>query len=138
MSGHIFFKERWYGFDDAIYACARLLEILSNDPRDSAEIFAELPDSISTPELSMSLPEGKNIELVERLIANGNMPGAELIKIDGVRAEFQHGWGLMRASNTMPAVIFRFEADDVNGLKHVQDVFKQELLKIDPELELPF
>lgn len=138
MSGHIFFKERWYGFDDAIYACARLLEILSNDSRSSAEIFAELPDSISTPELTMSLPEGKNIELVENLIANGDMPGAKLIKIDGVRAEFEHGWGLMRASNTMPAVIFRFEADDINGLKYVQDVFKQELLKIDPELKLPF
>lgn len=138
MSGHVFFKERWYGFDDAIYACARLLEILSNDPRSSAEIFAELPDSMSTPELSMSLPEGKGIELVERLIADGDMLGAKIIKIDGIRAEFEHGWGLMRASNTMPAVIFRFEADDINGLKYVQDVFRQELLKIDPELKLPF
>ncbi len=138
MSGHIFFKERWYGFDDAIYACARLLEILSNDSRSSAEVFAELPDSISTPELSMSVPEGKNVELVQKLIANGDIPGAKLIKIDGVRAEFQHGWGLMRASNTMPAVIFRFEADDINGLKHVQDMFRQELLKIDSELKLPF
>jgi phosphomannomutase/phosphoglucomutase len=138
MSGHLFFKERWYGFDDAIYACARLLEILSNDPRDSAEIFAELPDSMSTPELSMSLPEGKSVELVEKLIANGDMLGAKIIKIDGIRAEFEHGWGLMRASNTMPAAIFRFEADDINGLKYVQDVFRQELLKIDPELKLPF
>jgi phosphomannomutase/phosphoglucomutase len=138
MSGHLFFKERWYGFDDAIYACARLLEILSNDPRSSAEIFAELPDSMSTPELSMSLPEGKSVELVEQLIANGDMLGAKIIKIDGIRAEFEHGWGLMRASNTMPAAIFRFEADDINGLKYVQDVFKQELLKIDPELKLPF
>lgn len=138
MSGHLFFKERWYGFDDAIYACARLLEILSNDPRSSAEVFAELPDSMSTPELSMSLPEGKSIELVEKLIANGDMLGAKIIKIDGIRAEFEHGWGLMRASNTMPAVTFRFEADDINGLKYVQDLFKQELLKIDPELKLPF
>lgn len=138
MSGHIFFKERWYGFDDGIYACARLIEILSADSRSSAEVFAELPESISTPELSMSTLEGKNVELVEKLIANGDMPGAKLIKIDGLRAEFQHGWGLVRASNTMPAVIFRFEADDVNGLKHVQDMFRQELLKIDPELKLPF
>ncbi len=138
MSGHIFFKERWYGFDDGIYACARLLEILSGDSRSSAEVFAELPESISTPELSMSTAEGKNFELVEKMIANGDMPGAKLIKIDGLRAEFQHGWGLMRASNTMPAVIFRFEADDVNGMKHVQDIFRQELLKIDPELKPPF
>ncbi len=138
MSGHIFFKERWYGFDDGIYACARLLEILSDDSRSPAEVFAELPESISTPELSMTTAEGRNVELVEKLIANGDMQGAKLIKIDGVRAEFQHGWGLMRASNTMPAVIFRFEADDINGLKYVQDVFRQELLKIDPELKLPF
>ena len=138
MSGHIFFKERWYGFDDGIYACARLLEILAADSRSSAEVFAELPDSISTPELSMSTAEGENVALVEKLIESGNMPGAKIINIDGVRAEFQHGWGLMRASNTMPAVIFRFEADDINGLEHVKDLFKQELLKIDPELKLPF
>lgn len=138
MSGHIFFKERWYGFDDGIYACARLLEILSADSRSSAEVFAELPDSISTPELSMSTAEGENVALVEKLVASGEMPGAKMINIDGVRAEFQHGWGLMRASNTMPAVIFRFEADDINGLEHVKDLFRQELLKIDPELKLPF
>jgi len=138
MSGHIFFKERWYGFDDGIYACARLLEILAADSRSSAEVFAELPDSISTPELSMPTAEGENVALVEKLIASGEMPGAKMINIDGVRAEFQHGWGLMRASNTMPAVIFRFEADDINGLEHVKDLFRQELLKIDPELKLPF
>ncbi len=138
MSGHMFFRERWYGFDDAVYASARLLEILSNDSRSSAEIFAELPDSMNTPELSMSLPEGKSVELVDKLIANGDMPGAKIVKIDGIRAEFEHGWGLMRASNTMPALVFRFEADDIDGLKYVQDVFKQELLKIDPELKLPF
>ncbi len=138
MSGHIFFKERWYGFDDGIYSCARLLEILAADPRSSAEIFAELPEGISTPELNMPTREGQNVELVDKLIAAGNMPGAKMIKIDGLRAEFQHGWGLMRASNTMPAVVFRFEADDVNGLKQVKDTFRQALLKIDPGLKLPF
>jgi len=138
LSGHIIFKERWYGFDDGIYACARLLEILASDPRSSAEIFAELPESVSTPELSMLMQEGENVDLIEKLAADGAMPGAKLIKIDGIRAEFERGWGLARASNTMPAVIFRFEADDMNGLKQVQDLFREKLLKIDQELKLPF
>jgi len=138
LSGHIFFKERWYGFDDGLYACARLLEILAADPRSSAEIFSDLPESVSTPELSMAMPEGENIELVAMFAENGDMQGAKLIKIDGIRAEFEHGWGLVRASNTMPAVTFRFEAEDLNGLKQVQAVFREQLLKINPELKLPF
>ncbi len=138
LSGHIFFQERWYGFDDGMYACARLLEILAADPRSSAEVFAELPEGCSTPELSMLLPEGKNLELMEKLTASGAMPGAKLIQIDGIRAEFEHGWGVVRASNTMPAVIFRFEAEDAAGLQRVQELFRQRLLSIDPNLKLPF
>ena len=138
LSGHIFFKERWYGFDDGMYACARLLEILSADPRSPAEVFAELPEGFSTPELSMTLPEGKNFELMEKLQASDGIPGAKLIQIDGIRAEFEYGWGLVRASNTMPAVIFRFEAEDAKGLKRLQEVFRQRLLSIDQNLKLPF
>ncbi|MEJ2528906.1 MAG: phosphomannomutase/phosphoglucomutase [Gammaproteobacteria bacterium] len=138
LSGHLFFKERWYGFDDGMYACARLLEIISADPRSSAELFAELPEGFSTPELTMMLPEGKNTELMEQLRASDGMPGAKLIQIDGIRAEFEHGWGLVRASNTMPAVIFRFEAEDAAGLKRLQELFRQRLLSIDPNLKLPF
>ncbi len=138
LSGHIFFKERWYGFDDGMYACARLLEILAADPRSSAEVFAELPEGFSTPELSMMLPEGKNMELMEKLAAGEGMPGAKMIQIDGIRAEFEHGWGLVRASNTMPAIIFRFETEDAAGLQRVQETFRQWLLSIDPNLKLPF
>ena len=138
LSGHIFFKERWYGFDDGLYACARLLEILAADPRSSAEVFADLPESVSTPELSMAMQEGENVELIKKMMASGGMQGAKLIQIDGIRAEFEYGWGLVRASNTMPAVIFRFEAEDEKGMKRVQDVFRQQLLSIDPGLDLPF
>ncbi len=138
LSGHIFFKERWYGFDDGLYACARLLEMLAADPRSSAEVFAELPEGFSTPELSMAMPEGANVELIEKLAASGAIQGAKLIQIDGIRAEFEHGWGLVRASNTLPAVTFRFEAEDAAGLKRVQDVFRQRLLSVDPDLKLPF
>ncbi len=138
LSGHIFFKERWYGFDDGLYACARLLELLAADSRSSAEIFAELPESVSTPELSLVMQEGANVEIMDRLLVNADMQGAKLIRIDGVRAEFEHGWGLVRASNTMPALTFRFEAEDMSGLERVQAVFREQLLKIDPELKLPF
>ncbi len=138
LSGHIFFKERWYGFDDGLYACVRLLEILAADPRSSAEIFLDLPESVSTPELSMSMQEGENVELVAKLAGSGGMQGAKLINIDGIRAEFEYGWGLMRASNTMPAVVFRFEAEDELGLHRLQEVFRKQLLDINPDLELPF
>lgn len=138
FSGHIFFKERWYGFDDGLYACARLLEILAADPRSSAEIFAELPEGFSTPELALAMQEGESVKLMERLVASGGIPGAKLIQIDGIRAEFEYGWGLVRVSNTLPAIIFRFEAEDAAGLKRVQDAFRQRLLSVDPGLTLPF
>jgi phosphomannomutase / phosphoglucomutase len=138
LSGHIFFKERWYGFDDGLYACARLLEILAADPRSSAEVFADLPEGVSTPELTMALQEDEGAQLVSRLAETGDLQGAKIINIDGVRAEFEYGWGLVRASNTMPALTFRFEAEDMNGLKRVQEIFREQLLAIDPELQLPF
>jgi phosphomannomutase/phosphoglucomutase len=138
MSGHIFFQERWYGFDDGIYAAARLLEILSTDSRSSAEIFAELPESPSTPELSMPLAEDAKFTLLRKLRADGGIPGAKLITIDGIRAEFEHGWGLVRPSNTAPAVVFRFEAEDETELRRIQQLFRERLLAIDPELKPPF
>ncbi len=138
MSGHIFFQERWYGFDDGIYAAARLLEILSTDSRSSAEIFAELPESPSTPELNMSLAEDAKFALLRKLRADGGIPGAKLVTIDGIRAEFEHGWGLIRPSNTTPSVVFRFEAEDEAELKRIQQLFRERLLAIDPNLKLPF
>lgn len=139
MSGHIFFKERWYGFDDALYACARLLEILSGDTRSSAEVFAELPDSPSTPELIMPMAEGAHLALVAQLKKLPEFPDeVKRIKVDGLRVEFQDGWGLVRASNTQPAVTFRFEADDVSALERIQELFRQQLSQVDPQLSLPF
>ena len=138
MSGHIFFKERWYGFDDAIYTCARLLEIISLDGRNTAEIFAELPDSVNTPELTLSVEEGTQYKLIENLKENADFPDAQVIDIDGLRIEFSTAWGLVRASNTTPSLVFRFEADDSESLKEVQNIFRDFLLRVDPDLNLPF
>ncbi len=139
MSGHIFFKERWYGFDDALYGCARLLEILSMDARSSAEVFAVLPDSVNTPELHMAVAEGDKFGLMQRIIEQARFPeDARRTTIDGLRVEIEEGWGLVRASNTSPALIFRFEADDAPGLEKIQGLFREQLLEIDPQLKLPF
>ncbi len=139
MSGHIFFKERWYGFDDALYACARLLEILSIDMRSSEEVFAELPVHTSTPELFMDMPEGDHHELVKKIVNLARFKkSAKLITIDGLRAEFDNGWGLVRPSNTIPAVTFRFEAINKTELNEIQEEFRQLLKKIDPDLNVPF
>ncbi len=138
MSGHIFFKERWYGFDDALYACARLLEVLAQDPRASSEVFGDLPESVSTPELNVSMAEGEHYRLMQQLIGSAHFPGAKLITIDGLRAEFPDGWGLVRASNTTPVLVLRFEADDAEALRRIQDEFRKQLLALAPGLSLPF
>jgi len=138
MSGHIFYKERWFGFDDALYAAARLLEILASEPRPSANVFADLPESVSTPELNVATAEGEHFQLMQRLLASARFGGARLITIDGLRVEFEDGWGLVRASNTTPCLVLRFEAEDAEGLRRIQDEFRQQLLDLDPGLNLPF
>jgi phosphomannomutase/phosphoglucomutase len=138
MSGHIYFKERWYGFDDALYAGARLLEVLSAEGLGSAELFAQLPESASTPELSMATAEGENFALVSQFAELGPFADAKLVTIDGLRAEFSDGWGLVRASNTAPAVTFRFEADSPQAIERIQELFRDRFAAIDPSLELPF
>jgi len=138
LTGHIFFSERWFGFDDGLYSSARLLEVLSAEGASSAEVFAQLPESVTTPALSMPAVEGAGRELVDRLVERGHFPDAKLITIDGIRAEFGDGWGLVRASNTSPAVVFRFEADDEAVMARIQALFRQQLLAIDPALQLPF
>jgi phosphomannomutase/phosphoglucomutase len=101
MSGHIFFKERWYGFDDALYTAARLLEILSQDSRLPDEVFAALPDAVSTPELKLELAHfGEHYELMEKIRETFHFEGAKVVTIDGIRADFEEGWGLVRPSNT--------------------------------------
>lgn len=138
MSGHIFFQERWYGFDDAIYAGIRMIEILSNAAESSAEVFAQLPDSISTPELGVLLKEGENQAIMAKLTAFAEFADARITNIDGLRVDFLEGWGLVRASNTLPALTFRFEADSEKALEHIQQQFKEQILQVEPDLKLPF
>lgn len=125
MSGHIFFKERWYGFDDALYTGARLLEILSKTDKTCAEIFAGLPDSINTPEINIHFDkQGKQFEAMDRLAKTADFPDAEITTIDGVRVDYDNGWGLVRPSNTTPCLVLRFEADDQQTLDSIQTTFK--------------
>ncbi|MBI4192822.1 MAG: phosphomannomutase/phosphoglucomutase [Betaproteobacteria bacterium] len=138
MSGHIFFKERWYGFDDGLYAGARLLEILSRVANPSAALNA-LPDAVSTPELQIKLQEGENFALIERLQREARFEGArEIIRIDGVRVEYADGFGLARPSNTTPVVVLRFEADTSEALKRIQQDFRRAILALKPDAALPF
>ena len=139
MSGHIFFKERWYGFDDALYTGARLLEILSQDDRTPTEVFASLPDAVSTPELKLEVEkDGENFVLMEKVRANFQFEGATISTIDGIRADFEDGWGLVRPSNTTPCLVIRFEADSQMALECIQTAFRQQFLAIDHTLNLPF
>jgi phosphomannomutase/phosphoglucomutase len=138
MSGHIFFNDRWFGFDDALYTAARLIEILSEDTRTSAEVFAELPDSINTPELNVMLKEGENFELIERLKQVVAFSGAEVTTLDGIRVDYPDGFGLVRASNTTPALVIRFEADTQESLARIQQQFRQMIKTANPDLVLPF
>jgi phosphomannomutase/phosphoglucomutase len=138
MSGHFFFKERWYGFDCGIYSAARMLEILAADERDPAEVLNELPDSISTPELKCEMNEGENHAFVAEMQEKARFADARLTTIDGVRADFADGWGLVRASNTTPILVLRFEADNEEALQRIKDVFRQQMLAINGKLVLPF
>ena len=138
MSGHFFFKERWYGFDDGLYAGARLLEILSRE-RDPGAVLEALPDAISTPELHMKLAEGENYALMDKLKAGARFEGArEVIAIDGLRVEYADGFGLARPSNTTPVVVLRFEADNVAALKRIQEDFRLAILSVKRDAKLPF
>lgn len=138
MSGHIFFKERWYGFDDGLYSGARLLEILAAHPDPSAVLEA-LPQAVSTPEIKLETAEGEQFKLVAELQRRGEFSGAqEIVTIDGVRVEYADGFGLARSSNTTPVVVLRFEADDQAALERIQHQFREQIRRIAPEAELPF
>ncbi len=138
MSGHIFFKERWYGFDDALYSAARLLEIVSRDPRKVSEIFGEIPDSVNTPELGVKFAEGEHHKFMSAFVDTAKFDGATLTTIDGLRADFDDGWGLVRASNTTPSLVIRFEADSQSALERIQDSFRTAMQAVDSDLDLPF
>jgi phosphomannomutase / phosphoglucomutase len=138
MSGHIFFNDRWFGFDDALYAAARLLQILSEDQRSSSDVFADFPDSINTPELNVELAEGENVTFIEKLFASANFTGGKITDIDGMRLDFADGWGLVRASNTTPSLVIRFEADNKVAMENIQAQFRQLMLEVKPDIKLPF
>jgi phosphomannomutase/phosphoglucomutase len=138
MSGHTFFGERWYGFDDGLYTGARLLEILSRSANPSAVLNA-LPDARSTPELNLACAEGEQHALIAKLQQTADFPGAtDVIRIDGLRVEYPDGFGLARASNTTPMVVLRFEADTDAALARIQEAFRRVLLAVKPGASLPF
>jgi phosphomannomutase / phosphoglucomutase len=140
MSGHIFFKERWYGFDDAQYTACRLLELLANDPleRTPTEVFSAIPDRINTPEIVVEMNEAKSHNFIQKLTAEAQFSGAEITTIDGIRADYPNGWGLVRASNTIPGLTLRFEADTEEAMQQIQQQFKKQMLQIEPTLALTF
>ncbi|MEX0448995.1 phosphomannomutase/phosphoglucomutase [Spiribacter sp. 221] len=125
MSGHLFFNDRWYGFDDAIYAAARLLEILAGDGRQASEIFGELPEPVSTPEIRLDLEEGQPHQLMNALMGQAEaFDDARITTIDGLRMDFDDGWGLVRASNTQPCLVMRFEGVDEEALGRIRERFE--------------
>lgn len=138
MSGHLFFKDRWFGFDDALYSACRLLEIVSSSPKSVSEQFAAIPNSVNTPEIKISIVDDEKFIFMQRFSEQANFPDAQRITIDGLRVEFSHGWGLIRASNTTPCLVARFEAQDVASLSAIQALFKTQLHEVDDRLVIPF
>ncbi len=138
MSGHFFFAERWYGFDDGIYAAARLLEILATSGYTPDEVFDALPDGISTPEIKVEAPDGDPHAFVARFLSSAHFEGARLSTIDGLRVDWPDGWGLVRASNTTPVLVMRFDADSNAAMARIQQAFREQLLAVQPGMTLPF
>lgn len=138
MSGHAFFSERWFGFDDGIYTGARLLEILSKEYQSAHEVFAAIPNSVNTPELNMVLTEESKWIFMKEFIQHAHFEEAAISDIDGLRADFCDGFGLVRVSNTTPNLVLRFEADNQQALQRIQHQFRQIFKKVDANCELPF
>jgi len=138
MSGHIFFKERWYGFDDGLYSAARMLELLSKKTGTTSEIFAQLPDSFNTPEIQVNFDEGEHYKFMEKFKTTADFGDADISTIDGMRVTWDKGWGLIRPSNTTPCLVLRFEADDEQTLQQVQASFRQQMLATDSSIQLTF
>ncbi len=138
MSGHIFFNDRWEGFDDGIYAAARLCEILSKEDATPGQIFDAIPDTVNTPEIKIDLKEGESSKIVDALVHSVVFEDAEVSLIDGLRVDFEDGFGLVRASNTTPSLIMRFESTDHTTLHSIIDRFQNELKKIRSDLGIPY
>ncbi|WP_417567224.1 phosphomannomutase/phosphoglucomutase [Marinobacter sp.] len=138
MSGHIFFGERWYGFDDGLYSAARLLEILGIEDRHSDEVFEEFPEDISTPEINLEVTESSKFDIITRLGEVGDFGDGNISTIDGIRVDYADGWGLCRASNTTPVLVLRFEAETEDALDRIKAVFREQLRKAAPDLVADF
>lgn len=136
MSGHIFFNDQWYGFDDGHYSAFRLIEIMKNSQSSLSSIFQELPKAFSTPEMNIDVDEGKKFKIVEDFITNSDFGDGEKNTVDGLRVNFKDGWGLLRASNTTPKLVLRFEAKSHARLKEIQDMFLVQLKKIDESINI--
>lgn len=138
MSGHIFFKERWFGFDDGLYSAARMAEILSKHNESSSVVFSKLPDSCNTPELQIQFEEGEHYKFMEKFKQTASFKNADINTIDGLRVNYPDCWGLVRPSNTTPCLVLRFEADNESKLEEIQNIFRKQLLSVDSNLDLPF
>ena len=136
MSGHIFFNDQWYGFDDGHYSAFRLIEIMKNSQSSLSSIFQELPKAFSTPEMNIDVDEDKKFKIVEGFITNSDFGDGEKNTVDGLRVNFKDGWGLLRASNTTPKLVLRFEAKSHARLKEIQDMFLVQLKKIDESINI--
>lgn len=139
MSGHIFFNERWYGFDDGLYTASRMLELVSKQEHASSIFFKQIPSCPCTPEINIPLEkEEQQYSFMKDFSENAQFPDATITDIDGIRADYPYGWGLLRASNTTPSLVARFEADSESQLLNIKKEFKQQILKIDSEIDVPF
>jgi phosphomannomutase len=138
MSGHIFFGNRWYGFDDALYSACRLLEIMSASTQTLSALFDSIPNSANTPEIKIPVTDEKKFDFMKRFIAEAQFPDAKRVLIDGLRVEFSNGWGLVRASNTTPCLVARFEAESEASLQAIQLLFRAQLQTVDKSLDIPF
>ncbi len=138
MSGHIFFNDRWYGFDDGLYSAARLLEILSTDSKTVDEVFAEYPEMVSTPEINIPVDDESKFDILSILVSLGEFGDGNKTDIDGVRVDYKDGWGLVRASNTTANLVTRFEAKSEERLEEIKAIFKQQILKVQSDLDIPF
>jgi phosphomannomutase/phosphoglucomutase len=138
MSGHIFFKERWYGFDDALYTGARLLEIVAKQSLPVSQLFDQFPKMAATPEINVPMADELKFDFVSRLQQEATFNNANINTIDGLRVSFPEGWGLVRCSNTTPCLVLRFEAQTEAALKNIQQLFKEQMLRFNPDLDLTF
>jgi phosphomannomutase/phosphoglucomutase len=139
LSGHIYFRDRWYGFDDSLYVSARLLELLSHQMDSVSQIFSEFPDDISTAEITINTDDKAKFAIIQKLASEPSLQqGARVSTIDGIRSDFRDGWGLVRASNTSPKLTLRFAGDNTEALQRIQLLYKSALQRHAPELQIPF